>query len=133
MLINQQCRVKICDFGLARSLNHVYEDPQHPALTEYVGKFIAVDKAPRVSDFVATRWYRAPEILLASSKYVVVSEAHDGGHMTVDLDTPKVLTCGQLGAFSEKFYSASHSSKERRPSISWSVSFSTFQHRATRI
>ncbi|CAF1245014.1 unnamed protein product [Rotaria sordida] len=53
VLINQQCRVKICDFGLARSLNHVYEDPQHPALTEYV----------------ATRWYRAPEILLASSKY----------------------------------------------------------------
>ncbi|CAF3471161.1 unnamed protein product [Rotaria sp. Silwood1] len=36
VLINQQCRVKICDFGLARSLNHVYEDPQHPALTEYV-------------------------------------------------------------------------------------------------
>ncbi|CAF3276958.1 unnamed protein product [Rotaria socialis] len=53
VLLNQQCRVKICDFGLARSLNHVYEDPQHPALTEYV----------------ATRWYRAPEILLASSKY----------------------------------------------------------------
>ncbi|CAF4281319.1 unnamed protein product, partial [Adineta steineri] len=43
----------ICDFGLARSLNYIFEDPQHPALTEYV----------------ATRWYRAPEILLASSKY----------------------------------------------------------------
>ncbi|UJR35938.1 hypothetical protein I4U23_028679 [Adineta vaga] len=53
VLVNQQCRVKICDFGLARSLNHVYEDVQHPAMTEYV----------------ATRWYRAPEILLASSKY----------------------------------------------------------------
>ncbi|CAF1503477.1 unnamed protein product [Adineta steineri] len=53
VLINQQCRVKICDFGLARSLNYIFEDPQHPALTEYV----------------ATRWYRAPEILLASSKY----------------------------------------------------------------
>ncbi|CAF0862136.1 unnamed protein product [Adineta ricciae] len=53
VLINQQCRVKICDFGLARSLNYIYEDPQHPALTEYV----------------ATRWYRAPEILLASTKY----------------------------------------------------------------
>ncbi|CAF1301358.1 unnamed protein product [Adineta steineri] len=52
VLINQQCRVKICDFGLARSLNYIFEDPQHPALTEYV----------------ATRWYRAPEILLASSK-----------------------------------------------------------------
>lgn len=38
VLINQQCRVKICDFGLARSLNNVCEDPQHPALTEYVGQ-----------------------------------------------------------------------------------------------
>jgi serine/threonine protein kinase len=42
VLINQQCRAKICDFGLARSLNHVYEDPQHPALTEYVGMFIQI-------------------------------------------------------------------------------------------
>ncbi|CAF4614426.1 unnamed protein product, partial [Rotaria magnacalcarata] len=23
VLLNQQCRAKICDFGLARSLNHV--------------------------------------------------------------------------------------------------------------
>ena len=43
MLVNQQCRVKICDFGLARSLNYVYEDVQHPALTEYVGKCLAID------------------------------------------------------------------------------------------
>lgn len=42
MLVNQQCRVKICDFGLARSLNYVYEDVQHPALTEYVGKCLAI-------------------------------------------------------------------------------------------
>ena len=46
---------KLCDFGLARSLTHESHDHEYtnPALTEYV----------------ATRWYRAPEILLASPKY----------------------------------------------------------------
>ena len=71
MLINQQCRIKICDFGLARSLNYVYEDPQHPALTEYVGMFTFQQKfysSSTKSCLIATRWYRAPEILLASSK-----------------------------------------------------------------
>jgi mitogen-activated protein kinase 15 len=47
--------MKLCDFGLARSLTHEAHESEYtnPALTEYV----------------ATRWYRAPEILLASPKY----------------------------------------------------------------
>ena len=50
--------VKICDFGLARSLSQLPQpekgqDTSVPALTEYV----------------ATRWYRAPEILLSSPHY----------------------------------------------------------------
>ncbi len=55
ILLNQECHMKICDFGLARSLTHEAHEDEHtnPALTEYV----------------ATRWYRAPEILLASPKY----------------------------------------------------------------
>ena len=56
ILLNQECHMKLCDFGLARSLTHeAHESEQspNPALTEYV----------------ATRWYRAPEILLASPKY----------------------------------------------------------------
>jgi len=48
--------VKICDFGLARSLSQVtVDDHGDPNLTEYV----------------ATRWYRAPEILLASHRSVI--------------------------------------------------------------
>lgn len=53
ILLDTDCFVKLCDFGLARSLYQIQEDPGNPALTEYV----------------ATRWYRAPEILLASSRY----------------------------------------------------------------
>ncbi|ETE60326.1 hypothetical protein L345_13932, partial [Ophiophagus hannah] len=50
ILLDRDCFVKLCDFGLARSLGQIEKDEGNPALTEYV----------------ATRWYRAPEILLAS-------------------------------------------------------------------
>ena len=52
ILLNSECHVKIADFGLARSVATKEEDAP-PVLTEYV----------------ATRWYRAPEILLGSTKY----------------------------------------------------------------
>lgn len=52
ILINSDVNIKICDFGLARSLN-CGKDGSMPVLTDYV----------------ATRWYRAPEILLGSTKY----------------------------------------------------------------
>ncbi|NWW87437.1 MK15 kinase, partial [Rhynochetos jubatus] len=53
ILLDADCFVKLCDFGLARSLCQTNEDQGNPALTEYV----------------ATRWYRAPEILLSSRSY----------------------------------------------------------------
>ncbi|CAD8094567.1 unnamed protein product [Paramecium sonneborni] len=52
LLINADCIVKLADFGLARTVNTTRDDDV-PILTEYV----------------ATRWYRAPEILLGSQKY----------------------------------------------------------------
>ncbi|KAJ0171381.1 hypothetical protein K1T71_012931 [Dendrolimus kikuchii] len=56
VLIDSACRVKLADFGLARSVSSIYsggEDGADPCLTDYV----------------ATRWYRAPEILIASKNY----------------------------------------------------------------
>lgn len=52
LLLNSECHVKVGDFGLARSLDTT--DP---------------DSQPLLTDYVATRWYRAPEILLGSNKY----------------------------------------------------------------
>ncbi|XP_004400756.1 PREDICTED: mitogen-activated protein kinase 15 [Odobenus rosmarus divergens] len=53
ILLDSSCLVKLCDFGLARTLGGLPEGPAGQALTDYV----------------ATRWYRAPEVLLSSSWY----------------------------------------------------------------
>jgi mitogen-activated protein kinase 15 len=53
ILLNSECQVKVCDFGLARSVMQQNDHSANPVLTDYV----------------ATRWYRAPEILLGSTSY----------------------------------------------------------------
>jgi len=49
LLLNSECLMKVADFGLARSLGR--------------------ETSNVLTDYVATRWYRAPEILLGSTKY----------------------------------------------------------------
>lgn len=49
LLLNKNCDLKICDLGLARG----YYDLKDQSLTEYV----------------VTRWYRAPEVILNASHY----------------------------------------------------------------
>ncbi|KPJ07738.1 Putative serine/threonine-protein kinase C05D10.2 [Papilio machaon] len=56
VLIDSACRVKLADFGLARSVSSVYSGGEEGA-------------DPCLTDYVATRWYRAPEILIASKNY----------------------------------------------------------------
>ena len=51
LLLDSNCLVKVCDFGLCRS----------------VGQVQATSSV--LTDYVATRWYRAPEILLGSTCY----------------------------------------------------------------
>merc|ERR1712136_222794 len=51
LLLNTTCDLKICDFGLAR-----VADPEH-------------DHTGFLTEYVATRWYRAPEIMLNSKGY----------------------------------------------------------------
>lgn len=52
LLLDSDCVTKLCDFGLARSVWGTN-----------------ADKEAVMTDYVATRWYRAPEILLGSTHY----------------------------------------------------------------
>ena len=48
LLVNPDHSLKLCDFGFARTVSH---------------------PGQQLTDYVATRWYRAPELLLGSTKY----------------------------------------------------------------
>ncbi|KAK9898530.1 mitogen-activated protein kinase [Cystobasidium minutum MCA 4210] len=53
LLLNANCDLKVCDFGLARSIRTAEPGGDTGFMTEYV----------------ATRWYRAPEIMLTFKQY----------------------------------------------------------------
>ena len=57
LLVNADCELKICDFGLARGFS---QDPE--------------ENAGYMTEYVATRWYRAPEIMLSFQSYTKASE-----------------------------------------------------------
>ncbi|GBF98219.1 cell-cycle-assocaited kinase [Raphidocelis subcapitata] len=59
LLLNSECQVKLADFGLARSIAQL-NGGDGPA---------GGGRGPVLTDYVATRWYRAPEILLGSTRY----------------------------------------------------------------
>jgi mitogen-activated protein kinase 15 len=54
LLLNSECLLKVADFGLARLMDAPKDDGSKPQV---------------LTDYVATRWYRAPEILLGSNNY----------------------------------------------------------------
>src|SRR3981189_3241715 len=68
LLVNADCELKICDFGLARGFSI---DPERNAgfLTEYV----------------ATRWYRAPEIMLSFQSYTKAIDIWSVGCILAEL------------------------------------------------
>src|SRR5579859_4010284 len=57
LLVNADCELKICDFGLARG----YSDNSE-------------QNAGYMTEYVATRWYRAPEIMLSFQSYTKASK-----------------------------------------------------------
>ncbi|OQR85076.1 mitogen-activated protein kinase [Achlya hypogyna] len=73
ILVNANCELKICDFGLARG---VQEDLE---LTEYV----------------VTRWYRAPEIMLGCIKYTQDVDVWSLGCIFAEMLSRKPLFPGQ--------------------------------------
>lgn len=66
LLLNSECLVKLADFGLARSVAQLRTELSPGCI---------------LTDYVATRWYRAPEILLGSAKYTTGVDMWSSGEV----------------------------------------------------
>lgn len=75
LLVGPNCELKICDFGLARA--------------QASGR----RKRVKMTDYVATRWYRAPEIML--SKYGKASDVWSSGCVLAEMLGGNVLFPGK--------------------------------------
>ena len=78
ILVDRNCRLKICDFGLARSCAKSSDTDSQQLLTMYV----------------TTRWYRAPELLCFSSTYGSAVDMWSVGCIIAELFTRKPLFQG---------------------------------------
>lgn len=58
LLVNSNCDLKICDFGLARGIHEPTKEDDD-----------AMGGTMLLTEYVVTRWYRAPEIMLACHEY----------------------------------------------------------------
>mmetsp|Transcript_18652 Transcript_18652/g.70563 ORF Transcript_18652/g.70563 Transcript_18652/m.70563 type:complete len:489 (-) Transcript_18652:2159-3625(-) len=77
ILLNSNCDLKLCDFGLSRTVAVATEDDN--LLTEYV----------------VTRWYRAPEIMLSVQEYTKAIDVWSVGCIFAEMNKRKPLFPGQ--------------------------------------
>lgn len=79
VLLNANCDLKVCDFGLARSLLTAEPGGETGFMTEYV----------------ATRWYRAPEIMLTFKQYTKAIDVWAVGCILAEMITGRPLFPGR--------------------------------------
>jgi len=77
LLVNSNCDLKICDFGLAR-----VDDPENQ------------DRCI-MSSYIATRWYRAPEVILGRRRYTKGVDMWSVGCILAELIGRKPLFPGR--------------------------------------
>jgi tRNA A-37 threonylcarbamoyl transferase component Bud32 len=66
LLVNSNCDLKICDFGLARG---IHDDPKCGEDESRDDIDVERNGTLLLTEYVVTRWYRAPEIMLACHEY----------------------------------------------------------------
>lgn len=77
ILIDKEANIKIADFGLIRKIESHLDDEQD-----------------QMTNYVASRWYRAPEILLGSSNYTEKADIWSVGCILAELILLRVLFDG---------------------------------------
>ena len=71
ILANKNCDLKICDLGLGRAEVYDYDEKKVTKKTKKKSKNDESDSEedPELTEYVITRWYRAPEVILCPSHY----------------------------------------------------------------
>jgi serine/threonine protein kinase len=77
LLVNSNCDLKICDFGLARA--------EIPLLQAH---------SVVLTDYITTRWYRAPEVVLSWKKYSTAIDMWSVGCIFAEMLTREKLFPG---------------------------------------
>ena len=78
LLVNSNCDLKICDFGLARANINTLMTP-----------------SAMLTDYIATRWYRAPEVILSWRQYTAAIDVWSVGCILAELLRRKPLLPAQ--------------------------------------
>jgi len=74
LLVNSNCDLKICDFGLARANTENLMTPN-----------------AQLTDYIATRWYRAPEVILSWAQYTDAIDTWSVGCILAEMIRRKPL------------------------------------------
>merc|ERR1712137_913664 len=77
ILVNSDCDLKICDFGLARA------------------RFSDSEWVCPMTEYVCTRWYRAPEVLCSWADYSGAIDVWSIGCILVEMLIRRPLFCGR--------------------------------------
>ena len=77
ILINEDCKLKIADFGLAR----IYNESNNTSIAN-------------MTDYITTRWYRAPEVIVGFPSYTFSVDIWAVGCILVELITRQPLFPG---------------------------------------
>jgi serine/threonine protein kinase len=93
ILVTKSGIVKLCDFGFARTLGmlHVFAHSVFPAHVQWH----PAGPGAVYTDYVATRWYRAPELLVGDTQYGPPVDVWAIGCVFVELLTGQPLWPGK--------------------------------------
>ena len=115
VLLDERCRVQLCDFGLTRTVPRTHRgrrwwrssarrqrQPRRSAAAagaaEVGGSQRGGDGSGLVSRSVGSRWYRAPELLLGASRYGTASDMWSLGCVLAELLSGRTLPLGASNA-----------------------------------
>ena len=122
LLLNANCDLKVCDFGLARSVKTA-----EPSGTE----------TGFMTEYVATRWYRAPEIMLTFKQYTKVCvyvfssvdlHLHLHGSLSPLSYFIRLSTYGPLVASSQRCSQENHYFRVEITTINWHLFSTSWEH-----